>query len=324
METSTKPKATRLLWDDHNKVRELYRALCDTPGSTEKARLAGELLEELEIHSLLEERIAYPGMAELGADTAMVRRFGQDHGEVRRLISAYRIAQDEEGVLPPDGQALLGRLMSAVQRHIAEEEEQAFPMLDANITRNETMGAELVRLRLKLKTFPPVVRRIDLGVPVRAAYDQWTQFEAFPRFLENVKEVRQLDDTRVWWLAEVGGREIHWTAEIYEQVPDRRIAWTSVDGALNAGAVSFRPLSPQSTRMLVEIAYEPQGLLEDLGALVGLVSRRIGSGLEDFRTYIETHMKETGGWRGTVEGDPAGPHLPPPGASDEVPVRRTL
>jgi uncharacterized membrane protein len=154
-----------------------------------------------------------------------------------------------------------------------------------------------------------VFRAIHLDVPVHVAYDQWTRFEDFPRFLENVKEVRQLDDQRVSWRVQIAGKEFQWTARIHEQVPDRRIAWASTEGALNAGSVSFRPLSADSCRMLVELAYEPAGLIEDVGAALGLVSRQMTIELQKFKDFVESGGRTGAGWRGRIADNPvhAGP-----------------
>ena len=150
-------------------------------------------------------------------------------------------------------------------------------------------------------------RAIHLDVPVHVAYNQWTQFEDFPRFLENVRDVRQLDDQRVFWRVQIAGKEFQWTARIYEQIPDQRIAWASTEGALNAGSVSFRPLTADSCRMLVELAYEPTGIIEDLGAALGLVSRQMTLELQKFKDFLESGARTGGGWRGRIAGNPVNP-----------------
>jgi uncharacterized membrane protein len=141
---------------------------------------------------------------------------------------------------------------------------------------------------------------IEVDCPVRTVYNQWTQFEAFPRFMEGVEQVRQLDDTRLYWRATVGGKTKEWNAEITEQVPDQRIAWKSTSGAPNAGSVHFEPLGVDRTRVLLKLAYDPQGLTENLGDAFGVVSRRIDATLRDFKQFIERRGGETGAWRGEV------------------------
>jgi uncharacterized membrane protein len=144
---------------------------------------------------------------------------------------------------------------------------------------------------------------IEVNVPVRTAYNQWTQFEEFPRFMDGVKEVRQLDDRRIHWKAEIGGRDKEWDAEITEQIPDQRIAWKSIGGAMNQGMVTFEPVS--STKSLVElnISYEPEGMVETVGDETGTVTMRVKKDLERFKAFVESRGQETGAWRGTVKSN---------------------
>lgn len=141
---------------------------------------------------------------------------------------------------------------------------------------------------------------VDINVPVRTAYNQWTQFEEFPRFMEGVESVKQLDDTRLHWVASVGGERKEWNARITDQIPDQRIAWRSEGGEFTAGTVSFNPLGPAQTRVMVQFDYEPQGIIEKLGDMLGVVSRRVEGDLERFKDFIEKRGHETGDWRGTV------------------------
>ena len=141
---------------------------------------------------------------------------------------------------------------------------------------------------------------IEVGVPVSTAYNQWTQFEEFPRFMVGVENVRQLDDTLLHWAANVAGRRHEWDAKIVEQSPDRRIAWKSVSGKETAGAVTFAPAGPGRTRVHLELHYRPDGI-EWLGSAVGLDYHRVRGDLERFKDYIEDRGVETGGWRATVE-----------------------
>lgn len=145
-----------------------------------------------------------------------------------------------------------------------------------------------------------VEKTIRVKVPVSTAYNQWTQFESFPHFMEGVKEVRQLDNTHVHWRAEIGGKEVEWDAEITQQVPDQRIAWRSTSGADNAGEVSFKPVSGDSTEVRLWMAYDPKGLTENLGSNLGVVSSRIGDSLDRFKEFIEQRQTSTGAWRGEV------------------------
>ena len=145
-----------------------------------------------------------------------------------------------------------------------------------------------------------VEKDIIVDVPVRTAYNQWTQFEEFPRFMQGVHEVRQVDDTHLHWRALIGGKEEEWDAEIREQVPDEKIIWRSTSGAENAGMVKFDPLGDDRTRVHLEMSYEPQGAIEATGDLLGMVSGRVERDLERFKKFIEHRGVETGAWRGEV------------------------
>lgn len=145
-----------------------------------------------------------------------------------------------------------------------------------------------------------IEKHVDIDVPVRTAYNQWTQFEEFPRFMEGVESVRQLDDTRLHWVANVGGERKEWDARITEQIPDQRIAWHSEGGEYTSGMVSFQPVASNRTRVTVQLNYAPQGITEKLGDMLGVVSHRVEGDLERFKSFIETRGHETGSWRGTV------------------------
>jgi uncharacterized membrane protein len=144
---------------------------------------------------------------------------------------------------------------------------------------------------------------IDVAVPVRAAYDAWTQFEDFPQFMDGVDRVVQLDDKHLEWTATVAGRQKQWTAEITDQTPDTRIAWKSVDGADNAGAVLFEPLGPDHTRVTLKLDADPEGPVETVGAAVGFLERRVKGDLERFRDRVQATGGTGDGWRGEIHGD---------------------
>jgi uncharacterized membrane protein len=146
-----------------------------------------------------------------------------------------------------------------------------------------------------------IEQSIDVNVPVHTAYNQWTQFEEFPRFMEGVEEVRQLEDRRLHWRANIGGRVEEWDAVITEQHPDERIAWKNTTGAPNAGVVTFHRLADTKTRIMLQMEYDPQGVVENLGDMLGVVSRRVANDLERFKDFIEARGHETGAWRGEVE-----------------------
>ena len=142
---------------------------------------------------------------------------------------------------------------------------------------------------------------VNVGVPVRVAYDQWTQFEEFPSFMEGVESVTQLDDTHLRWVAELGGKRHEWTAEITEQHPDHRVAWRATDGKTNAGVVTFQPVASDKTRITVQMDWEAEDFAEKAGAAVGVDSGRVQGDLDRFKEMIESRGAPTGAWRGNVE-----------------------
>jgi uncharacterized membrane protein len=145
-----------------------------------------------------------------------------------------------------------------------------------------------------------IKKSIEVDRPLSHVYNQWTQFEEFPRFMEGVKEVRQLDDQRLHWRADIGGKEKEWTAKIIEQIPDDRIAWRSESGEYTSGQVDFAKLGTDRTRVALEISYDPKGFIENIGDAVGVVSRRVENDLEHFKEFIENRGQETGAWRGMI------------------------
>lgn len=142
---------------------------------------------------------------------------------------------------------------------------------------------------------------VDVHVPVRTAYDQWTQFEDFPRFMEGVDRVVQLDDTTLEWTANIAGKTETWRAKVTEQVPDQRIAWQSIEGARNAGVVTFHRIGDDTTRVTLQLDVEPEGAVESTGDALGFVDRRIQGDLERFKQFIESRGAPTGAWRGEVD-----------------------
>jgi uncharacterized membrane protein len=145
-----------------------------------------------------------------------------------------------------------------------------------------------------------IEKSIDVEVPVRTAYNQWTQFEQFPRFMEGVQSVHQIDDRHLHWCAEIGGKTVEWDAEIVDQIPDKRIAWRSTSGARNAGVVTFHRLSDDRTRVMLQVDYQPEGVVEKAGDLLGAVKLRTGGDLNRFKEFIESRGVESGQWRGSI------------------------
>jgi uncharacterized membrane protein len=142
---------------------------------------------------------------------------------------------------------------------------------------------------------------IEVRVPLRTAYNQWSQFERFPQFMEGVEEVRQIDDTRLHWVAQFGGHRHEWDAEVTEQKPDERVAWRNTRGRDNGGVVTFHRIDAQTTRIMVQMDYVPAGVVERIGSALGADNRRVRGDLERFKEMIEARGSETGAWRGEIK-----------------------
>jgi uncharacterized membrane protein len=145
-----------------------------------------------------------------------------------------------------------------------------------------------------------ITETIDVAVPVDTAYNQWTQFEEFPRFMGGVERVVQVDDTHLHWAAEVAGKREEWDAEIVEQQPDERVAWRATTGKGNAGVVTFDRLGENETRVTVQMDWQPEGVLENIGTALGMDDRQVAKDLESFKDLIEERGQETGAYRGSV------------------------
>jgi uncharacterized membrane protein len=143
---------------------------------------------------------------------------------------------------------------------------------------------------------------IEVDVPISTAYNQWTQFEEFPRFMQDVEEVRQIDDTHLHWRARIAGKPVEWDSEITTQIPDRRISWRSTSGPPNSGAVSFDRVSENRTRVTLRMSYRAPGVAEKIGDALGAVRMELSGNLHRFADFIQSRQHETGAWRGTVGG----------------------
>ena len=146
-----------------------------------------------------------------------------------------------------------------------------------------------------------VERSIEVAVPVRTAYDQWTQFEDFPRFMSGVQEVRQIGDALTHWVAEIAGVKREWDAAIVEQVPDEKVAWAATTGTTNAGAVYFKDAGAGRTQVRLTLDYEPEGIVERVADVLDVIDRQAVADLDRFKEFIEQRGEATGGWRGEVE-----------------------
>ncbi len=149
-----------------------------------------------------------------------------------------------------------------------------------------------------------VEKSIEVEAPIHEVYNQWTQFESFPQFMEGVESITQLGDARTHWVIKAGGATREFDADITEQEPDQRVAWRSVSGPTHAGVVTFHRLGEATTRVMVQLDLDPEGLLETAGDKLGIVGHRLEGDLKRFKTFIESLPAETGEWRGEVEQDP--------------------
>jgi uncharacterized membrane protein len=146
-----------------------------------------------------------------------------------------------------------------------------------------------------------IEQSIEVKVPVRTAYNQWTQFEDFPHFMEGVEKVNQIDDVNLHWVAEIAGQHREWDAKITEQTPDERIAWTNTDGTKNAGVVTFHRIDDNTTRVMLQMEFDGAGFAEKAADALGIVEGRVKGDLERFKKFIEERGSETGAWRGEVD-----------------------
>lgn len=145
-----------------------------------------------------------------------------------------------------------------------------------------------------------IEQSIEIRVPVRTAYDQWTQFEQFPRFMDCIESVKQVDDQHLLWQASIDGKTIEWRAQIVEQIPDKRISWKSLTGPSHAGVVTFHRLSDSACKLMFQMDYEPDGLAQNLADSLGVVKRRVAHELEQFRELLEARGAASGAWRGEI------------------------
>jgi len=147
---------------------------------------------------------------------------------------------------------------------------------------------------------PSVTKSIDVDVPISTAYNQWTQFESFPKFMHGVEQIRQLDPTHLHWVTKVGGVEREFDTEITEQHPEERVAWKSTQGTTHAGVVTFHRLNDNQTKVTVQLDWDAENIVEKAGALVGADDRQVNADLDRFKAFIEDRGREEGAWRGDV------------------------
>ncbi|MBM7770834.1 putative membrane protein [Actinokineospora baliensis] len=158
-----------------------------------------------------------------------------------------------------------------------------------------------------------IVETVDVAVPVSTAYNQWTQFESFPAFMEGVENIRQVDDRRTHWVTKIGGVTREFDATITEQIPDERVAWKSTDGPEHAGVITFHRLNERETRVTAQMDIDPEGFVENVADKLGVIDRRVKSDMRRFKEFIEDRGREGGAWRGEVDAAGQVPPAPKPG-----------
>jgi uncharacterized membrane protein len=323
----TSPNAITMIKADHDKVEDLYQCYQNLDGRpAEQRAIVQHLCHELEVHAKLEEDIFYPAVqAKLGENgTSLVQEGVKEHNTMKQLISQLQMGD----LAVADYDSTVHKLMRGVQHHVREEENDMLPQAAQHMGDDlERLGMQMQQRKQALQTTMSVTghpgegplaqhktaadkstggsstieESIDVHVPVQTAYNQWTQFEEFPHFMEGVTQVTQLDATHVHWKVRLGGKTKEWDAVITEQLPDQRIAWTNTTGTRNAGVVTFHRLADQHTRIMLQVDYEPEGVLENIGDMLGIVSTRVRGDLQRFKVFIESRTAETGAWRDTVK-----------------------
>jgi uncharacterized membrane protein len=254
---------------------------------------------------------------ELGSALAKDKKFRKElvsaisHGTLARrraarklgfVAAATRLAGDPK--LKHD----LNKMMSSLDKVLHRvEKKQSHKLRNTLLVLGGVGGvvAAAIPLRKKLPSLGGTTPRTidastEVNVPVSTAYNQWTQFEDFPLFMEGVEHVEQKDDTRLHWVAKVGGKTNEWDAKILEQHPDKQVSWISEDGKKTRGTVTFEPIGESRTRITLSMSYQAEGLTETLGSAVGLDQRRVRGDLERFKELIESRGAESGAWRGEV------------------------
>ena len=168
-----------------------------------------------------------------------------------------------------------------------------------------------------------ITKSIDVHVPISAAYDQWTQFEEFPKFMEGVEEIRQLDDRQTHWVTRIGGVKREFDAEIIVQKPEQGVSWHALTGPAHSGRVTFTPVSEDVTSVQLTMEWDPHGFVESAASRLGIVERRVEGDLERFKSFIESRGSATGAWRGEINdaSAPAGAPAPILDLEADIPAR---
>jgi uncharacterized membrane protein len=259
--------------------------------ATSATELAGSLAKDKRFRKELVSAISHGTLARRRA----ARKIGF-------LAAATRLAGD------PKLKQELNKMMSSLDKVVHRvEKKQSHKLRNTLLVLGGVGGAvaAAIPLRKKLPTLGGTTPRtidasIEVNVPVSTAYNQWTQFEDFPLFMEGVDHVQQLDDTRLHWVATIAGKRAEWDAKILEQHPDRQISWISEDGKKTRGTVTFEPRGESKTLVRLSMSYQAEGPAEALGSAAGLDTRRVQGDLQRLKELIESRGVESGAWRGEV------------------------
>jgi uncharacterized membrane protein len=255
--------------------------------------------------------------SELAAQLARDRRFRKQLvGATKHGSRAKRRAAKQVGVISLAARLATDAELRAEVQQMTRDLQAAWERLQSKRTKSHRLrntllvagigGGVALALRKRGASIPSVgdgasprviESSIEVGVPVATAYNQWTQFEEFPQFMQGVDEVRQLDDTRLHWVARVGGRRAEWDAKILEQHADQQISWVSEDGKKTRGTVTFEPLGNDRTLVRLSLGYQAEGFVEAVGSAAGLDKRRVEGDLARFKELIERRGTESGAWR---------------------------
>jgi uncharacterized membrane protein len=254
---------------------------------------------------------------ELGSALAKDKKFRKElvsaisHGTLARRRAARKIgflAAATRLVGDPKLKQELNKMMSSLDKVLHRvEKKQSHKLRNTLLVLGGVGGAVAAAIPLRKKlpalggTTPRTIdASIEVNVPVSTAYNQWTQFEDFPLFMEGVDHVQQLDDTRLHWVATIAGKRAEWNAKILEQHPDRQISWISEDGKKTRGTVTFEPRGESKTVVRLSMSYQAEGPAEALGSAAGLDTRRVQGDLKRLKELIESRGVESGAWRGEV------------------------
>lgn len=273
MDARSNRTVTRILSDGQDRMKALQGQIAARRNAPDVAGLTEALFEGWEIHAYAVERRVLPALAAAGLAPERIRALERALGTIRRLVSDFRLEQGAAAGLGLGNRSRLSRIFSAMDDYL-EREREAFPLLEGE------PGTDLAALRAHLERLPPVVRRVDVRAPLRASYEAWTAFGAYPRVQEELLEVARLEDRRLRWAT---GGAVAGIVLLGEETRDERLAWTSLEGPRHRGSVTFRSLDASATRILVELTCEPPGRPGEPGS----VGARVQRALERFRKFVE-------------------------------------